>query len=78
VALHPQCEAFLAPGADAPELIDIPIPVGRAGAYADMTIAGEVTPNIHISNRFIPGETADLLVRIYKPVSYTHLRAHET
>lgn len=67
MALHPQCEAFLAPGADAPELIDIPIPVGRAGAYADMSIAGEVTPNVNISNRFIPGETADLLIRIYKP-----------
>ena len=67
MALHPQCAAFLAPGANAPELIDIPISVGRAGAYADLTVAGEITPNIEISNRFIPGETADLLVRIYRP-----------
>jgi len=67
VALHPQCEAFLAPAADAPELIDIPISVGRAGAYADLTVAGEITPDIDISNQFIPGETADLLIRIYRP-----------
>ena len=67
MALHPQCEAFLAPGADAPELIDIPIATGRAGAYADMTLSGEITSGIDIINRFIPGPTADLLVRIYKP-----------
>lgn len=67
MALHPQCEAFLAPGADAPELIDIPIATGRASAYADMTLSGEITQGIDITNRFIPGPTADLLVRIYKP-----------
>jgi acetyl esterase len=67
VALHPQCAAFLAPGADAPELIDIPISEGRAGAYADMSISGEVSKSVEISNRFIPGLTADLLVRIYRP-----------
>lgn len=67
MALHPQCAAFLAPGADAPELIDIPIGVGRAGAYADLTMAGEISTDVDIANRFIPGETADLLVRIYKP-----------
>jgi len=69
VALHPQCEAFLAPGADAPELMDIPIAAGRAGAYADMTISGPVTPGVEITNRFIPGETADILVRTYTPAS---------
>lgn len=67
MALHPQCEAFLAPGADAPELMDIPIATGRAGAYADMTISGPVTPGVEITNRFIPGETADILVRTYTP-----------
>lgn len=73
MALHPQCEAFLAPGADAPELIDIPISVGRAGAYTDLTMAGEITTGVEISNRFIPGETADILIRIYKP-SGTNLK----
>ena len=67
MALHPQCEAFLAPGADAPELIDIPISVGRAGAYVDMTISGAIADDVAISNRFIPGVSADLLVRIYRP-----------
>jgi len=67
VALHPQCEAFLAPGAGAPELIDIPIATGRAGAYADMTISGEIAINVEILDRFIPGNTADILVRIYRP-----------
>ena len=67
MALHPQCEAFLALGADAPELIDIPISVGRAGAYADLTIAGEITKSVVISNRFIPGQTADIPIRIYTP-----------
>lgn len=67
MALHPQCEAFLAPGADAPELIDIPIAIGRAGAYADMTISGEIAINVEILDRFIPGNTADILVRIYRP-----------
>jgi acetyl esterase len=73
VALHPQCEAFLAPGADAPELIDIPIATGRAGAYADMTISGEIDKNVSIINRFIPGDTGDILVRIYTPPG-THLK----
>ena len=67
MALHPQCAAFLAPGADAPELIDLPLNVGRAGAYADMSISGEIRKNIAISNQFIPGETADILIRIYRP-----------
>lgn len=67
MALHPQCAAFLAPGADAPELIDLPLNVGRAGAYADMSISGEISKNIAISNQFIPGETADILIRIYRP-----------
>jgi len=67
VALHPQCEAFLAPGADAPELIDIPIATGRAGSYVDMTLSGELTPGVTIANQFIPGDTADLLIRIYRP-----------
>ena len=67
MALHPQCAAFLAPGADAPELIDITIATGRAGAYADMSISGEIAINVEISDRFIPGNTADILVRIYRP-----------
>lgn len=67
MALHPQCAAFLALGADAPELIDLPLNVGRAGAYADMSISGEISKNIAISNQFIPGETADILIRIYRP-----------
>lgn len=67
MALHPQCEAFLAPGADAPELIDIPIATGRAGSYVDMTLSGELTPGVTITNQFIPGDTADLLIRIYRP-----------
>jgi len=67
VALHPQCEAFLAPGADAPELIDIPIATGRAGSYVDMTLSGELTPGVTIANQFIPGDTADILIRIYRP-----------
>jgi len=67
VALHPQCEAFLAPGADAPELIDIPIATGRAESYVDMTLSGELTPGVTITNQFIPGDTADLLIRIYRP-----------
>jgi acetyl esterase len=73
VALHQQCAAFLAPGADAPELIDIPIATGRAGAYADMTISGEIDNNVDISNRFIPGKTGDILVRIYTTRG-THLK----
>lgn len=67
MALHPQCEAFLAPGADAPELIDIPIATGRAESYVDMTLSGELTPGVTITNQFIPGDTADLLIRIYRP-----------
>lgn len=67
MALHPQCEAFLAPGADAPELMDIPIATGRAGSYADMTISGPLTAGVAITNRFIPGESADILIRIYTP-----------
>jgi len=32
-----------------------------------MTISGEIASDVAISNRFIPGPTADLLIRIYQP-----------
>lgn len=76
MALHPQCEAFLAPGADAPELMDIPIATGRAGSYADMTISGPLTAGVAIINRFIPGESADILIRIYTPTGRLNKEWH--
>jgi acetyl esterase len=65
--LDPQCASFLAPGADAPELIDLPISVGRNGSYAGLALAGEIESDVLIRTQFIPGETADLAIRIYTP-----------
>jgi acetyl esterase len=67
--LDPQCESFLAPGADAPELVDLPISVGRSGSYAGISLAGEIDTDVLIRNHFIPGITADLAIRIYTPPS---------
>lgn len=65
--LDPQCESFLAPGADAPELIDETIAAGRAGAYAGISLAGSISTEVSIHNQYIPGPTADLPIRIYSP-----------
>lgn len=65
--LDPQCESFLAPGANAPELIDLPISVGRSGSYAGISLSGEIDPAVKIHTQFIPGVTADLAIRIYTP-----------
>ena len=65
--LHPQCESFLAPGADAPELIDLPISVGRNGSYGAISLSGGIDPDVLIRTQFIPGVTADLAIRIYTP-----------
>ena len=65
--LDPQCESFLAPGADAPELVDLPISVGRTGSYAGISLAGEIDTDVLIRTHFIPGVTADLAIRIYTP-----------
>ncbi|MBM3704835.1 MAG: alpha/beta hydrolase, partial [Actinobacteria bacterium] len=32
-----------------------------------MTLSGELTPGVAIVNQFIPGDTADILIRIYRP-----------
>lgn len=67
VMLDPQCAEFLSPSIDAPELIDISIPSGRAGAYAAISLSGTVSNLVTIFNRYIPGPTADILVRSYTP-----------
>lgn len=67
--LHPQCATFLEAGAGAPELVDLPIEVGRNGSYAGIGLSGAVDPDILIHTQFIPGITADLAIRIYKPAT---------
>jgi acetyl esterase len=69
VSLAPEIKAFLAAGADAglPQVWEAPIDVIRRNTYARIQNSGPAEPVREIIDRFIPGKTADLPVRIYRP-----------
>lgn len=69
VSLAPEIKAFLAAGADAglPQVWEAPLDVIRRNTHARIKNSGPAEPVHQIINRFIPGKTADLPIRIYRP-----------
>ena len=67
--LAPEIKAFLEKQAasGAPAVWEAPLSEIRANTQGRMATSGPVEPIREISNRFIPGPTADLPIRIYRP-----------
>lgn len=67
--LAPEIEQYLAARAAsrAPEVWQAPLEVLRAGTYGRIALAGVPAKIFSIQNCYIPGPTADLHVRIYRP-----------
>jgi acetyl esterase len=66
--LAPEIKAFLEKQAasGAPAVWEAPISEIRANTQGRMATSGPVEPILELSNRFIPGPTADLPIRIYR------------
>ena len=74
MALAPEIKRYLAERAalGAPEVWQAPLAGLRAASYGRIITAG-VRPKIFsIRDRYIPGPTADLHIRIYQPTAQTH------
>ena len=69
MALAPEIKAFLEAGAGAPQIWETPLSVMRANTQNRIKTSGPVEAIQQIENRFIPGPTADLPIRIYRPTS---------
>ena len=69
MTLSPEIKAFLeaATQAGLPQVWEAPIDVIRKNTQSRVTLAGPVEDVHEIINRFIPGPTADLPIRIYRP-----------
>lgn len=69
MALAPEIEEFLEVRATSglPEVWQAPVAILRANTYARVATAGVPEEIFSVTNRFIPGPTADLLIRIYRP-----------
>jgi acetyl esterase len=69
MTLAPEIKAFLEKQAasGAPAVWEAPLAVIRANTQGRMATSGPVEPIFEITNRFIPGPTADLPIRIYRP-----------
>lgn len=67
--LAPEIKAFLeaAAAAGLPQVWEAPIEVIRRNTQSRPALAGTPEPLFDLSNRFIPGPTADLPIRIYRP-----------
>jgi acetyl esterase len=67
--LAPEIKAFLEKQAAAglPAVWDAPLSEIRANTQGRMATSGPVEPVREVINRFIPGPTADLPIRIYRP-----------
>jgi acetyl esterase len=67
--LAPEIKAFLeaAAAAGLPQVWEAPIEVLRRNTQSRPAFAGTPEPLFEVSNRFIPGPTADLPIRIYRP-----------
>lgn len=67
--LAPEIKAFLEKQAasGAPAVWEAPLSEIRANTQGRMITSGEVEAIKEISNRFIPGPTSDLPIRIYRP-----------
>jgi acetyl esterase len=71
--LAPEIKAFLEKQAasGAPAVWEAPLSEIRANTQGRMATSGPVERIYEISNRFIPGPTADLPIRIYRPTDNT-------
>jgi acetyl esterase len=67
--LAPEIKAFLEKQAalGAPAVWEAPLSIIRANTQGRMVTSGAAEPVFEIVNRFIPGPTADLPIRIYRP-----------
>lgn len=67
--LAPEIKAFLEKqaAAGAPAVWEAPLSEIRANTQGRMATSGPVEPIREIANRFIPGPTSDLPIRIYRP-----------
>jgi len=71
--LAPEIKAFLDAAAQAalPQVWEAPIEVIRRNTQSRPALAGSPEQLFEIRNRFIPGPTADLPIRIYRPQAKT-------
>jgi acetyl esterase len=69
MSLAPEIKAFLEASAAAalPQVWEAPVDVIRRNTQSRPALAGPVEPILEVVNRFIPGPTADLPIRIYRP-----------
>ena len=67
--LAPEIKSFLetAAAAGLPQVWEAPIDVIRRNTQSRPALAGTPEPLFEVTNRFIPGPTADLPIRIYRP-----------
>jgi acetyl esterase len=66
-ALHPQARAHLAAAATAPGIAALSVTDARSAALAYLDLQRPAPAMAQVEHRFIPGPTADLPVRIYRP-----------
>ena len=71
MTLAPEIKAFLEAGAKAglPQVWEAPLDVIRRNTQTRPALAGPAEPILELENRFIPGPTADLPVRVYRPTN---------
>ena len=71
MSLAPEIKAFLEASAAAalPQVWEAPVDVIRRNTQSRPALAGPVEPILEVVNRFIPGPTADLPIRIYRPTT---------
>jgi acetyl esterase len=67
--LHPQCRAILdgMEEAGVPPFEQMTVPQAREAARGYVELAGEPQAVASVENRFVPGPTADIPVRVYTP-----------
>ena len=71
MTLAPEIKAFLEASAAAglPQVWEAPVEVLRRNTKGRVALAGKIEPLAAIENRFIPGPTCDLPIRIYRPAT---------
>ena len=69
MSLAPEIAAFLKASAAAglPQVWEAPVDVIRANTQSRPVLAGPIEDLYQVINRYIPGPTADLPIRIYRP-----------
>jgi len=77
MSLAPEIKAFLEASAAAalPQVWEAPLDVIRRNTQSRPALAGPVEPILEVVNRFIPGPTADLPIRIYRPTNSSNAPA---